>query len=257
MENQNEQIEINLIDLFYHLKKKFLVIVSVTLVFAIAAMAFTAFVMDEEYTATTRIYVLSRSSDTSISSSDYSVSNYMVSDYEVLITGKNVTGKVVEQLNLDMSVSELTSKISVEAIQSTRVLQIKVVDTDPQRAADIANCVREIATVQMKEIMSVDVVNLVYEAEVPEAKSGPSLTKNTVLAAALGFIASVAVLIVCYLMDDTIRTEEDVEHYLGLSVLGVIPASTEMGSLSANAVTAKKVGARKPAGAPRAAKQKK
>lgn len=251
MENQNE-LEIDLLDLLYYLKKKLAIIVAVVTVCAAIGMAFTMFFMEPEYTATTRMYVLNRSSDTSLSSSDYSVSNYMVNDYSVLITGKNVTQKVIRDLGLDMTVKQLTNKISVSSISNTRVLQIQVVDTDPQRAADIANAVRETASAQIKEIMAVDAVNLVYEAEKPTGKSGPSLVKNTVLAAMLGMVAVIGVLVVIYVLDDTIRTEEDVERYLGLSVLGVLPQSSEISNMAKAAETGgkhmkKKTGAKRQA----------
>lgn len=252
MENQNE-IEIDLIDLLYYLKKKIWIIVAAFVLCAALGAVFTTFFMEDEYTAKTRMYVLNRSSETNVSSSDYSISNYMINDYKILITGENVSKEVIETLDLDMSVSQLAGKISVEAIDNTRVLQIKVVDTKPQRAANIANCVREVASEQLKEIMNVEAVNLVYEAEAPLHKSGPSLTKNTVLAAALGMVAAIGVLVVIYVLDDTIRTEEDVERYLGLSVLGVIPISSEMGSLAKNAGTSTKT-VKKPAAKPQAKK---
>ena len=227
MDFQNEEFEIDLLELFNYLKKKILIITAAVLACAFIGLIFTMCFMAPEYTAATRMYVLNRSSETLISSSDYSVSNYMVSDYEVLITGENVTKEVINQLGLNMTTAELTGKISVEAIDNTRVLQIKAVDTNAKRAADIANSVREVASVQIKEIMDVDAVNLVYEAATPEKKSGPSLTKNTIIAAALGMIASVGIFAVIFIMDDTIRNEEDVERYLGLGTLGIIPASKD------------------------------
>lgn len=228
METRKDEMEIDLIDLFYYLKKKIWAIVAAFLVFAILGAVFTTFFMQDEYTAKTRMYVLNRSSEAGISSGDYSVSSYMVKDYEVLITGENVTREVIDRLHLDMSVSELVSKISVSAIDNTRVLQIVVVDNDAKRAAAIANCVREISSAQLKEIMDVDAVNLVYEAEVPGGKSGPSMTKNMIIAAALGVVLAIGVLVVVYMLDDTIRTDEDVTRFLGLDTLGVIPMSKEL-----------------------------
>lgn len=228
MEMQREEMEIDLLDLFFYLKKKIAMIIAAFVLFALLGAMFTMFFMKDEYTARTRMYVLSKSSDTGISTSDYSIANYMIKDYEVLITGENVTREVINRLKLDMSVSELTNKISVSAIDNTRVLQIVVVDNKPQRAADIANCVREVASSQIKAIMDVDAVNLVYEAEVPSHKSGPSLSKNTAIAAILGAVLAIGILVVIYLLDDTIRTDEDVTRYLGLGTLGIIPASKEL-----------------------------
>lgn len=225
----NDTREIDLLDLFHWLKKRFRLLLAACVISALAGALFTLLFVDVEYKASTRIYVLNRSSDAIIMASDYSVANYLVSDYTVLITGENVTNEVIEQLGLKMSASQLAKQISVSAIDSTRILQIEVVDTDPKRAADIANCTREISSRQIKEIMDVDAVNLVYEASVPQERSGPNLGKNTVLATFVGFVLTLGVMLIFYAVDDSLRTEEDVERFLGLRVLGVIPESSAMG----------------------------
>ncbi|MBQ7340803.1 MAG: hypothetical protein IJW41_01350 [Oscillospiraceae bacterium] len=231
MEMQKEEKELNLIDLFCFLKTKIWIMVGVFVLFFLAGTFYTKATMPDEYTAVTRMYVLSRSSESSVSYYDYSVSTYMVRDYQVLITGQNVTSEVIRRLDLRMSPSQLASKISVSAIESTRVLQIVVTDTDPQRAADIANCVREVSSTQIKDIMDADAVNLVYKAEVPSGKSGPDTSKIAFSAALIGLVITVAVLLLIYFLDDTIRTEEDVMYRLGLGTLGVIPISSELEAL--------------------------
>lgn len=234
MEQKNEELEIDLMALFYHLKKKLWIIVASFLVCAVVGFTVSQFFMTPEYTASTRMYVLNRSNEENVVSADYQISNYMISDYTVLITGRNVTQAVIAELGLGMDDEELAEMLEVTSPDDTRVLQISVTDTDPQRAANIANSVREIASRQIKEIMDVDAVNLIYTAEAPEEPSAPSVMKNTVLAAALGLVASIAVLTVVFVCDDTIRTEEDVERYLGLGVMGVIPVSAEMESAFTN-----------------------
>ena len=227
-----KEVQFDWIDMAYYLKKRLLIIIAAGLVCALAGFLFTVLFVKPQYTASTRIYVLNRASENSVSYSDYYSTNYMVKDYEVLITGRNVTRKVVEQLNLNMSPSALSRRISVSAVKETRVLQIQVVDTNPRRAADIANCVREVASQQIKQILNVEAVNLVYEAEVPGARSGPSLVKNVVWTTVIGLFITICILILTFSFDDTIRTEDDVEHFLGLSVLGVIPVSSEMAMMS-------------------------
>lgn len=232
MDNQKQKVEIDLVDLFFFFRKKLWVLFVGVLVFAILGACYTNFFVQDYYTAKTRMYVLTRSSDSELSSSDYNLANFMVKDYQVLITGENVTREVISRLSLPMSVGQLAGKISVTAIDNTRVLQIVVEDTYPDRAAAIANCVREVSSEQIKQIMAVDAVNLVYEAEVPSHKTGPNLTTNTILAAIIGLVLTVLVLLTIYLMDDTIRTDEDVSRHLGLSTLGVIPISKELETVS-------------------------
>lgn len=222
----NELRELDLFDFLRWLRKRLRILLVVCVLSAAAGALFTLVFMDAEYRASTRIYVLNRSSDAGISASDYSVANYLVSDYAVLITGENVTNEVIDQLGLHMTAAQLAKKISVSAIDSTRILQIEAVDTDPRCAADIANCVREVSSRQIKEIMEVDAVNLVYEAAVPQERSGPDLLKNIALAMILGCVLAMGVLLAVYAADDSLRTEEDVERYLGLPVLGIVPGSS-------------------------------
>lgn len=233
MERHNEEMEIDLLELLRYLKKRIIVIVAVCLVCAVVGFVGTKLFMAPQYTAETRIYVLNRSNANSVVSSDFSTSNYMLNDYKVLITGQNVTKKVIDRLGLDMKPATLSKMIQVTSPDDTRVLQINITDTDPQMAADIANCVREVASEQIQEIMAVNAVKLVYEAEVPQRASGPSTMRNTALAGILGLVIVVGIYAVIFIIDDTIRTEEDVTRYLGLGTLGVIPISAEMGNMGA------------------------
>lgn len=226
MEKENE-VEIDLLELLRYLKKKIWIIIAAFCICALAGFVVSQFFMTPEYTASTRVYVLNRSSEKNVVYSDVQLSSQLLNDYKVLITGQNVTKEVIDELGLNMTAEQLAKKIRVTAPDDTRVLQISVTDTSPQRAADIANAVQKIAALQIQKIMDVDAVNVIYEADVPETASSPNVKRNVVLAAMLGVAASVSILIVVFVLDDTIRTEEDVEHYLGLSTLGVIPASTD------------------------------
>lgn len=224
MENQKE-FEIDLRNLLHYLKKKIVMILGAFVVCALLSFVFNSFFVTPQYTASTRVYVLNRSNESTLVSSDFTLSNYMLNDYTVLVTGRNVTEKVIQQLGLDMSPAALANKISISTETNTRVLQINVTDSDPQRAADIANCVREVASTQIKEIMDVDAVNLIYDAAVPRSASSPNVRRNTLLAAIIGAVAVIGILTVIFVFDDTIRTEEDVERHLGLGTLGVVPVS--------------------------------
>lgn len=227
MDNQSE-IELDLGELCWFLLKNVWIIVASILVCGGISFLICNFLIAPEYEASTRIYVLNRSSGTGVSYADYQVSNQIVEDYKVLITGQNVTKEVIRQLELDMTADELERKIIVTAPENTRVLQIAIRDTDPQQAMDIANCVRQIASTQIQQIMDVDSVNLVYEAELPENPAAPDVLGISMLSAAMGLLTSVGILAAVHIVDDTIRTEEDVERYLGISVMGAIPMSAEM-----------------------------
>ena len=229
MENQRDN-ELDLIALFGYLKKKIAVIIAVSAVFALVACVISAFFIVPKYEASTRVYVLNRLNDESLGTSDFSISNYILKDYASLITGRNVTRNVIDKMGLPMSNGTLAKMIRVSALEGTRMLQISITDTDPQRAADIANCVREEAVIQLQQITAADAVNLVYEAEVPMAPSSPNVSKNTLAWGAIGFAVAIAALSVIFMVNDAIRTEDDVERYLGIGTLGIIPLSEDLNS---------------------------
>lgn len=227
MENQNE-MELDLLELFYYLKRKIWMIVASFVLCGVIGFTVSSFLIAPRYTASTRMYVLNRTNETNVVYADIQISSYLLNDYKVLITGRNVTQEVIRRLNLSQKPERLAAQIDVTSPTNTRVLQINVTDTDAQLAADIANCVREVASEQIQEIMDVDAVKLVYAADVPEKPSSPNVRNNTIFAAAFGLFVSVFFLVVMFMMDDTIRTEEDVQRYLNLGTLGVIPKSSEL-----------------------------
>ena len=227
MEEHNE-LEIDIGELLRHLQKKIGALIAAALVCGLLGWAVSSFLLTPRYTASTRVYVLSRSNDSSIVYSDIQISTYVSYDFEVLITGPNVTREVISRLGLDMTDAQLAGGITVTALEGTRVLQIDYEHTDPQLAADILNCIRDVSAEQIRGFVDADAVKTVYPAEAPAKPSSPNVGRNSLLAAALGLMALTGLYTLRFILDDTIRTEEDVERYLGLSVLGVIPESEEL-----------------------------
>lgn len=240
MEHRNEELELDLLELFYYLKKRVIIILTVCLVFAVVGFAGTKMFIAPTYTTNTRMYVLNRSNENNVVTSDFQIATYVMNDYKALITGQNVTKEVISRLGLNMKTTELSKMIQVTSPENTRVLQINITDTSPARAASIANTVREVASSQIKQIMDVDAVQTVYEAEVPTTPSGPHAVRNAAIVGMLGMVLVIVVLVVIFIADDTIRTDEDVTKYLEISTLGVIPNSLEMGAAKTSSTNKKK-----------------
>ena len=228
MENQKE-LEIDARELGYLLKKKLWLVSLVTVVCGIIGMLLSVFVMVPQYTASTRVYILNQANEAALMYSDFQASTFLMRDYEVLITGRNVTKAIIQDMELDLSIKELTDMIEVTSRENTRVIQINVTHEDPEMAAELANRVREVAAEQVAKIMDTDAMKTVYTADVPEHPSAPNVVMNTIFAAALGFLAMIGLLVLKCILDDAITCEEDVERYLGLSTLGIVPATKELG----------------------------
>ena len=218
----DDAIEIDLIELFHAMMSKIWIIIAVVLVCAAIAGNVTYFLIDPTYTATSRIYLLPRETE-SISQSDLQIGTQMTSDAAKLAKSKSVVEPVIQDLQLDLSYDELVHLISVENPTDTRLIDISVKNGDPQTAADISNALANSLCEQVAAIMKTDRPTIAEQASAPAKPSAPSMVKNVVIAALLGFLTSAAIVVFNFIRDDTIKTQEDVEKYLQLNILAAIP----------------------------------
>lgn len=221
----NDEIEIDVLELFHVLLDKIWVIILAGAVAALAVVAATILFITPQYQSTTKMYVLSKQDSNTLTSQDMQTSLTLTKDYAELIKSRTVTEGVITQLNLDMTHEQLLSKMTVDSATDTRILSISVRDADPYVACEIANAIRDVAENHIKNVMDIDAVNVVETANIPENKISPSIKKNGLVGGVAGVAIAIAIILITYLSNDTIKTQEDVERYLGLSTLGTIPMS--------------------------------
>ena len=221
----NDEIEIDVLELFHVLLDKIWVIILAGAVAALAVVAATILFITPQYQSTTKMYVLSKQDSNTLTSQDMQTSLSLTKDYAELIKSRTVTEGVITQLNLDMTHEQLLSKMTVDSATDTRILSISVRYADPYVACEIANAIRDVAANHIKNVMDIDAVNVVETANIPENKISPSIKKNGLVGGVAGVAIAIAIILITYLSNDTIKTQEDVERYLGLSTLGTIPMS--------------------------------
>ena len=221
----NDEIEIDVLELFHVLLDKIWVIILAGAVAALAVVAATILFITPQYQSTTKMYVLSKQDSNTLTSQDMQTSLSLTKDYAELIKSRTVTEGVITQLNLDMTHEQLLSKMTVDSATDTRILSISVRDADPYVACEIANAIRDVAANHIKNVMDIDAVTVVETANIPENKISPSIKKNGLVGGVAGVAIAIAIILITYLSNDTIKTQEDVERYLGLSTLGSIPMS--------------------------------
>lgn len=226
--NDNASIEIDVLYLLRKLWSKKFFIVFVGLLVGTITLLGSVFFIKPKYTSTTRIYVVSRSSDTSLTNQDLQAGSYLVNDYKEVITSSEVLSSVIDQEKLSMSASELSKDIAVTIPTDTRVISISVTDTDAQRACDIANTVREVAAEKIKAVTKVDDVTTLESATKPSHPSSPNVKKNAVIGALAGVFLAIVGILVAEVLDDRVRRPEDIEETLGMTLLGVVPDVDKM-----------------------------
>lgn len=222
-QQNNDEMEIDLLELFHVLWSKALVILLSAAAVGLAAMLVTQIFLSPQYQSTTKMYILTQQNNDTVTSSDLQASEQLTQDCAEMIQSRQVAESVISQLGLDLTAGGLLEKVTVTTSADTRIITIDVQDEDPYLARDIANALRRIAADTIQDVMNIEAANVFEDANIPEEPVSPSEIKNTLIGVFLGFVIALAAVIISYLTNDTIRTSEEVERYLHLSTLGIIP----------------------------------
>lgn len=226
-ENLKNEIEIDIRGLFYAILNRLTIIILIGILVGGIAFTYTQYFIDSLYVSTTKVYILSKQDpdQKTLTTSDLTFASYLTNDYQILLKSEPVLQEVKDELNLDQSTTVLASMIEVELEEEdSRVIDISVTSTDPKLAKKIADKVRDVGNEKTKTVMNgIEAVNPIDEANLPTSPSSPNVEKNTMLGFLLGFGISVIIVAIMFILDDTIKTPDDIEKRLGVSVLASIP----------------------------------
>ena len=223
----DDEIEIDLWELFQILLKNWLWILLSTLGCAILGLLITMFLITPKYRAEATMIVNTRQDQTATVTNDQITSaQKLVDTYSIIIRSRRVVDPIMEKLNIEDDYESFVKNIIVESVNDTQVMSIQVENKDPETALQV---VQEIvdrapgAIISTVEAGSVNVVSEPYvNSEVPVS---PSKLKNTAIAAFIGlFVSSGAFLLIAFL-DNTFKSEEDIQKQLGLVTIGIIPTT--------------------------------
>ncbi|MGN1401823.1 MAG: YveK family protein [Bacillus sp. (in: firmicutes)] len=216
---------ISLKELFAVLKKRMKLIIAITLVAATISGVISYFLLTPIYQSSTQLLVNQAKSDESLYSMNEVQTNLqLINTYNVIIKSNAILELVREELNLDMTVEQLNQKISVSSQQDSQVVNIVVEDEDPNKAAAIANTTAEVFQKEIVDIMNINNVTILTKAEIGDNPSPikPQPLMNIAIATVVGLMLGVGLAFLLEFLDNTIKTEQDIEKVLGLPVLGVI-----------------------------------
>lgn len=219
---QNDEMEIDLFELFYALKEKVFLILTVGLLCACLTCSYSLFFMKPVYTSTSTMLVLATEGE-STTVGDLQMGNQLTNDYMVLLKSGVVLNEVIENLGLDTTYQGLQGNIEIENPTQTHILKVSVKHNKPEKAQEIVNELVHVAADYIGEQMEVKAPKIIEEGALPTTKTSPSIFKNTILGLLIGLVLSAGLIVVRTVMDTSIKTEEDIEKYLGLSTLAMVP----------------------------------
>ena len=217
------ETEIDLVELFYVFLNRIWLLVICMAIGGGAAFAWTACFVKPVYKTSAEIYVVSASNNSVVNLADLQIGNAVKNDYMELMLSRPVLETVIENLNLNKTTAQIRSMVSITNKTDTRMLQITASSTDPQLATDVANELAAQSILILPTIMENEPPNLVSSALYPTSPSGPSILKNTLMGAILGFVLCAGVLVVIFLSDRSFKSGDDMQKYFGMMPLAIVP----------------------------------
>lgn len=216
------EIAIDLVELVSVIRQKLWLIVLAAVLAAVLLGTYKQMTTVPMYRSTSMIYIYSKS--TSITSlTDLQIGKTLAVDFQILAKTRNVLESVISNMGLDMTYEELSSVISVSSPEDSHILQITVSDYDPVRSADICNTVADEIRYRIAEVMNTDEPSSLERATIPAQSYNTSLKRPVLIGGVLGAAAAAGIIILLYLLDDTIVNEDHVQKYLGMNTLAAIP----------------------------------
>ena len=219
----NEETTIDLLEVLKILWRKAWLILLCGAVAALLAFCITRFAIKPTYRTQITMYVNNRVEEgKTLSQSDLNAAAKLVDTYSAIIRSDTVMNVVATRTGTDMSLASMKRKVSAQAVNNTEVFNVYVVDTDPTRAASIANAIADVFPDIIADIVVGSSAKVIDRATVPTDRYSPSYKRNVMLGAAAGIFVMAAIVLIRAFLDDSIASPSDLED-LGYPLLAVIP----------------------------------
>lgn len=216
---------LSLQEIFTIIKKRLLLIISLTIVVVGIAVVLSFYFITPIYQAQTQILINQKGSSEEVYSwSQIETDLQLINTYNDIIKSPVILGKVIEELKIDTTPEQLTNQITLLSESESKVLKIQVQDPNPEQAANIANVTAEVFKEEIPSLMNVDNITILSAAKVSENPSPvkPNKKLNIVIGTVIGIMLGIGLAFLLEILDTTIKDEKDVEEVLGIPIMGIV-----------------------------------
>ena len=222
--NEMEEQVISLSEIFDALKKRWIMIVAITLAATIVSGIITFFVIDPVYETSTKVFVGKEENDeAAYNTNDIQMYQKLLQTYAQTIKTKDLVSRAISSLSYDLEASSVVGGLTVNPITDTQILQIKYQSKDPEEAKAVLKNVTDEFIVTAKELVPNGNVRVIEEVELPKNPVSPNKKMNIAIAFLLGLMVSVGIVFLLEYLDNTYKNKDQLERKLDIPVLGVIP----------------------------------
>lgn len=213
---------IDLVELTYTLLRRWKMLVLATVVGALLAGAYHQFLVKPTYQADASIFITN--TDSVITISDMQLSSALTEDYSKILTSRSVLKEVIADQDLDMTYRDLANLLTITNPDSSHIISIAVNCGDADMARNIANSLMNVGIHRIYQVIGTGEPNVIDYSEADSVvETTPGLKKYVMMGALLGLALICALITVRFLLDTTLKSEEDITKYLRLPVLSVVP----------------------------------
>ena len=223
--NEMEEQVISISEIFEAIKKRWIIIVAITLTATIISGIKSFFVIDPVYEASTKVFVGKEENDNAAyNSSEINMYQQLLQTYAQAIKTKDLVNRAISGLSYDeLEASSVVDALTVNPISSTQILEIKYKSKDAEEAKDVLKGITDEFIVTAKELVPNGNVRVIEEVELPENPVSPNKKMNIAIAFLLGLMVSVGLVFLLEYLDNTYKNKDQLEKELGIPVLGDIP----------------------------------
>lgn len=215
--------EIDLKELLNFVKNKIGLLIVITVGISLVGVIYGLFIQKPLYQSYTTVILGGNGSvNSTITQSDITLAKNLVSTYSEIVKSRKVLGKVIDELDLDITYEALYNKVSVASVNNTEIIKIIVSDENGVNAKNIANVTAQVFTGEVINYYKMNNVNVLDEAIVSENPYNINVPKQLVIYMLLGLFVSAGILFVIFYFDRTIKNVEQVENKIKLPILGSV-----------------------------------
>lgn len=215
--------EIDLKELLDYFKSKIVWMVAVIILVIGIGNIYTILTRVPIYQSNTTIVLVSENQNETYNSTELQMNKNLVSTYSEIIKSRKVLEQVIKNLKLDYNVGELSKRINVSAVTNTEIIRITVGDPSAEVATKIANEIAEVFSKEIQKIYKLNNVSIVDKAVDSVKPYNVNYIKDNIIYIAIGFVLSSGLIFIKFYFDTTIKTSEEIENKLGLTVMGIVP----------------------------------
>lgn len=230
--NRNFEVKVSLADLLRILIEKLWIMALAALVAGGSMYLYSSYTYKPSYTSTSKIYILRKENNETAQGYAQSLTAALniVNDCKLIIKTETTMQMVIDDTGLDMKASSLLSRVSLSSSEDSRIVLITAKASDPETAKLIADKVAEKGIERIYQVMTYDQASLMENGRVPSSPSNSVYSSKITIVAFAAALLVYLFYIIKMICNDKISEPEQINDYLGLSVLGMIPNEDDMAS---------------------------